>query len=416
MTTTALSAATGRTDTPNRGRRRALWAACGAHALHDGLTDTLYLLLPILQTEFALTYAAIGVLRALYAGAMAGLQVPAAKLAQRVGGPRMLAAGTAVAGAAYLALGASSTFAILVVALILGGFGSSVQHPIASSLVAATYQGPRSRGALGTYNFAGDLGKMAVPAITAGLIAVLSWRLAAGAVGIIALLGAGAILLAPWSVPAAGDRRTDAPASHSKTHKRANPPRSGFPLLLVIGVIDSATRMGFLTFLPFLLRAKGAGLPEIGVALTLVFAGGAAGKLVCGFVGARLGVLTTVLITEGATAAGILALLPVPLGAALALLPIIGLALNGTSSVLYGTVPELVTAERRESAFGVFYTGTIGAGALAPALYGLLSDAIGLTPAMLLVAVVVLLTLPLAWQLTRVLRAIASPPGSQILR
>jgi predicted MFS family arabinose efflux permease len=65
---------------------------------------------------------------------------------------------------------------------------------------------------------------------------------------------------------------------------------------------------------------------------------------------------------------------------------------------------RLVTAERRESAFGVFYTGTIGPGALAPALYGLLSDAIGLTPAMLFVAAVVLLTLPLAWQLTRVLR------------
>ena len=405
MTTTALSTATGRMGTPNQGRSRALWVACGAHALHDGLTDTLYLLLPILQTEFALTYAAIGVLRAFYAGAMAGLQVPAAKLAQRVGGPRMLAAGTAVAGAAYLALGASSTFAILVVALILGGFGSSVQHPIASSLVAAAYQGPRSRGALGTYNFAGDLGKMAVPAITAGLIAVLSWRWAAGAVGIIALLGAGAILLAPWSVPAAGDRRTDAPAWHSKTHKRANPPRSGFPLLLVIGVIDSATRMGFLTFLPFLLRAKGAGLPEIGVALTLVFAGGAAGKLVCGFVGARLGVLTTVLITEGATAAGILALLPVPLGAALALLPIIGVALNGTSSVLYGSVPDLVRPERRGRAFSVFYTGTIGAGALAPALYGVLGDALGVPSALIVVAAVVLLTLPLSLVLKPALAA-----------
>jgi MFS transporter, FSR family, fosmidomycin resistance protein len=402
MTTTALSTAAGRTDTSNRGRRQALWVACGAHALHDGLTDTLYLLLPILQTEFALSYAAIGILRALYAGAMAGLQVPAAKLAQRIGGPAMLAAGTAVAGAAYLTLGASSTLAILVVALILGGFGSSVQHPIASSLVAAAYQGPRSRGALGTYNFAGDLGKMALPAVTAGLIAVMSWRLAAAAVGIIALLGAGAILLAPWSVPATSDRRTDA-ASNSKPHERANPPRSGFALLLTIGVIDSATRMGFLTFLPFLLRAKGAGLPEIGVALTLVFAGGAAGKLVCGFLGARLGVLTTVLITEGATAAGILALLPVPIGVALALLPIIGVALNGTSSVLYGTVPELVTPERRETAFGVFYTGTIGAGALAPALYGLIGDAISLPAAMLLVAAVVLLTLPLAWQLRRVL-------------
>jgi MFS transporter, FSR family, fosmidomycin resistance protein len=404
MTTTALSTTTGRAGHPDHGRKRALWIACSAHALHDGLTDTLYLLLPVLQAEFALSYAAIGILRALYTGAMAGLQVPAAKLAKRIGGPRMLAAGTAIAGAAYLGLGASYSCAVLAVALILGGFGSSTQHPIASSLVAAAYHGPRSRGALGTYNFAGDLGKMALPSFTACLIAVMPWRLAAAVVGVIALLGAGAILLSPWRVAGTPIKRTDGPPIAAEACKRTNPPHNGFALLLTIGVIDSATRMGFLTFLPFLLRAKGAGLPEIGVALSLIFAGGAAGKLVCGFVGARLGVLTTVLITEGATAAGVLALLPVPIGAALALLPIIGVALNGTSSVLYGTVPELVTAERRESAFGVFYTGTIGAGALSPALYGLIGDAIGLPAAMLIVAAIVLLTLPLAWQLTRVLR------------
>src|SRR5271165_3483406 len=217
MTTTALSTATGRTDTSSRGRRQALWVACGAHALHDGLTDTLYLLLPILQTEFALTYAAIGVLRALYTGAMAGLQVPAAKLARRIGGPSMLAAGTAVAGAAYLALGASSTLAILVLALILGGLGSSTQHPIASSLVAAAYQGPRSRGALGTYNFAGDLGKMALPAITAGLIAVMSWHAAASIIGVIALLGATAILLLLRSGPM--ERAARVPAIQADTGK-----------------------------------------------------------------------------------------------------------------------------------------------------------------------------------------------------
>jgi hypothetical protein len=70
--------------------------------------------------------------------------------------------------------------------------------------------------------------------------------------------------------------------------------------------------------------------------------------------------LPTVLITEAATAAGILGLLPLSLGAALSLLPIIGVALNGTSSVLYGTVPDLAPPERRSHAFGVFYTGTIG--------------------------------------------------------
>ena len=256
---------------------------------------------------------------------------------------------------------------------------------------------------------------MALPSITACLIAVISWRWTGTVVGVIGLLGAGAVLLSLRAVPSASAVAAIR-SEQGKAPDWTKLLRNGFPLLLTIGVIDSATRMGFLTFLPFLLQSKGAGLSEIGVALTLVFAGGAAGKLVCGFLGARLGVLPTVLITEGATTAGILALLSLPIGAALALLPLIGVALNGTSSVLYGTVPDLVTADRRETAFGVFYTGTIGAGALSPALYGLFSDAIGLTPAMLLVAAVVLLTLPLAWKLTRVLSAIASDLRSQTAR
>jgi MFS transporter, FSR family, fosmidomycin resistance protein len=396
--TDIVSNATG----PARNKPRVLSVACSAHALHDGFTDTLYLLLPLWQVQFALSYAAIGLLRALYTGAMAGLQVPMAHIARRTGGAGILAVGTAVAAAGYLLLGASSGVAMLAVALVLGGIGSSVQHPISSSLVAAAYEGPQSRTALGTYNFAGDLGKMALPAITACLITLVSWRSAAAIIGLVGLAGAGAILLALRPVSP-----VCAVGAHDRTdlHKARGSGKllhDGFPLLLAIGIVDSATRMGFLTFLPFLLRAKGAGVPEIGVALTLVFAGGAAGKLVCGVLGARLGVLATVLVTEGATAAGIVALLPLPIGAVLALLPIIGIALNGTSSVLYGTVPELVSARQRESAFGVFYTGTVGAGAVAPPLYGLLGDAIGLKAAMVLVAGMVLLTLPLAWRLTGV--------------
>jgi MFS transporter, FSR family, fosmidomycin resistance protein len=64
--------------------------------------------------------------------------------------------------------------------------------------------------------------------------------------------------------------------------------------------------------------------------------------------------------------------------------------------VLYGSVPELVGPERRARAFGVFYTGTIGAGALAPVLYGFVGDMLGITTALVLVAAMVLLTIPLA--------------------
>lgn len=397
---------------PERARRPAqvLRVAGGAHALHDGFTDVLYVLLPLWQAEFALGYAAVGALRALYAGAMAGLQVPASALARRLGGPVVLAGGTALAGLAYLLAGASSSFLILAIALVLGGAGSSTQHPIAASLVAEAYEERGSRTALGTYNFAGDLGKMALPAAIAGLLALMAWRSAVLVLGALGFVGAAAILLLLRGRTAAqpGQPAKAAEAPAAAPPAGASPreaPRRGFPVLLTIGMIDSATRMGFLTFLPFLLKAKGADLPMVGLALTLLFAGGAAGKLVCGLLGARLGVIATVFLTEGLTAAGIVGLLPLPLFAAMALLPAIGVALNGTSSVLYGTVPELVAADRVQRAFGLFYTGTIGGGALAPVIYGAFSDAAGVPVMMVLIALIVLSTLPLSWLLRPTLDA-----------
>ena len=172
-------------------------------------------------------------------------------------------------------------------------------------------------------------------------------------------------------------------------------------MLLSIGMIDSATRMGFLTFLPFLLTAKGASLPTIGLALTLVFVGGAAGKLVCAWIGARIGVVATVWLTEGFTAIGILALLPLPLEAGMILLPAIGVALNGTSSVLYGSVPRFVPPEKRTRAFSIFYTGTIGSGAVSPILYGFVGDALGVPMTLTVVAALVLATLPLVFVIRR---------------
>ncbi len=380
--------------------RRTMAVACGAHILHDGYTDLLYVLLPLWQVEFALGYAEVGLMRALYVGALAGFQVPAGMLAERFGGVLVLGLGTALAGVGYLIAGASVGFSMLVGALILGGLGSGVQHPIGAHLVSQAFTGARSRGALAAYNFSGDLGKMAFPAATAGLLILMPWRSATMIIGIVGLIAAAAIL-AVRGLPGRGGKAEEAAKAAAD-----EPPASGrgFPLLLSIAMIDSATRMGFLTFLPFLLKMKGADLPTIGVALTLIFAGGATGKLVCGWLGTRLGVVRATWLTEGMTAAGILLLLPLPLYAGLVVLPLIGVALNGTSSIIYGTVPELVPPERRQRAFGIFYTGGVGAGALAPVLYGLMSDLFSVPAMMVLVAAVVLVTFPLVWWLRPHLR------------
>jgi len=135
--------------------------------------------------------------------------------------------------------------------------------------------------------------------------------------------------------------------------------------------------------------------------MTLIFTGGAAGKLACAFIGARIGAIGTVWLTEGLTAAGILLLLPLPLQGALIVLPLLGIALNGTSSVLYGSVPDLVEPHWRTRALSIFYTGTIGSGAIAPILFGRLGDLLGIWPALMLVAAFVLITLPIALLLRR---------------
>jgi MFS family permease len=194
------------------------------------------------------------------------------------------------------------------------------------------------------------------------------------------------------------------PIDYAKAEATATPTsngnRGGFSLLFVIGMLDTAVRMGLLTFLPFLLKAKGASLPTVGFALALVFIGGAAGKFTCGWLGGRLGVLWTVILTEGGTAGCIFAVLALPLTPVLVVLPLLGVMLNGTSSVLYGTVPELTPAHRTEHAFALFYTGTIGSGALSPILYGFLGDAFGPYWATVATAGTALAIFPLAFALS----------------
>ena len=372
--------------------RRTLTVCGGAHALHDGFTDLLNVLYPLLQAQFGLSYAAIGALKTVYSGAMATGQIPSGMLAERFGGVRVLALGTALIAVGYGFAGLSGSLYGVIAGLLLAGLGGSTQHPIASSLVAAMYHGQQSRTALGTYNFTGDVGKVLLPALFAVVAASLGWQQAMIVMAALAVLGAGIIIASLKPIVLHGK------AEPSKVIAGQNRPWA-YWLLFSIHIADDLVRTGFLIFLPFLLRDKGADLPTIGLGLSLLFAGGAAGKLVMGWVGLRLGVVPSVVLTEVATTLLVLALLPLSLDFALVLLPAVGLMLNGTSSVLYGTVPEFVSPEKRTRAFAIFYTGGSVAGATGPLLFGLLGDVVGLATALVAVACVALTTVPMVWAL-----------------
>jgi MFS-type transporter involved in bile tolerance (Atg22 family) len=116
--------------------------------------------------------------------------------------------------------------------------------------------------------------------------------------------------------------------------------------------------------------------------------------------------VVSALLRPQCPAAAILTVVASPLPVAFAALLPLGVALNGTSSVLYGTVADLVEPERRSRAYGLYYTLSVGASAVSPFVFGLVSDAVGPATTLVVVSAVVLITIPLALVLRS---AVAAP-------
>lgn len=384
--------------------KRTLSTCCAAHILHDGLSDVSYVLLPILAQAFNLSLVQVGVIRSAWRGATAIFQTPVGLAAERLGARNLLAVGTAASGLAFIALGQSAGFAAILAALFCAGFGSAFQHPLCSTLISHSYPGAGRRAALGTYNFFGDVGKFAFGgAVSLLFVAGIPWQVPITVFGALALACSLLVLVA---LDASAGRSPVVKVSTDETAKRAGwgiRNRAGFTALCLIEVVDTSVRTGFLTFIAFLMLAKNlpAGWAALSVPLLLI--GGMAGKLACGHLAERFGIVRTVVITEIGTGAGILLMLVLPDVAAYLVLPLLGIALNGTSSVLYATIGDVIDADRLPRAFGLFYTINSVCGLIVPLVFGYIGDTFSVATSIAICGVLAFATLPLCFMLARAL-------------
>ncbi|HEY7742958.1 MAG TPA: MFS transporter [Burkholderiales bacterium] len=377
-------------------RKRTLATTCAAHTLHDGLSDVTYVLLPLLAQTFGLSLAQVGLIRSAHRVAMASFQIPAGLIAERFGERNLLAFGTLIAGLAFLALGYAPGFWAILVALFFAGVGGAVQHPLSSTIISHAYPDEGRRGALGTYNFFGDVGKFVFGGIVSLLLLVgISWQAPVIGFGLLGIATAVAIFVTVSNTRAAAPPVAGAaPAPKTRGWGIRNP--QAFTALCLIEILDSSTRTGFLTFIAFVLIEKGLPQGWAVLSVPLILVGGMAGKLACGFLAERFGVVRMIIITEVATGCGILATLALPGALSFLLLPLIGVVLQGTSSVLYATVGEYVEQDRLPRAFGFFYTLGSLCGIAAPLGYGLLGDLQGVETSIAVIGVAIFLTVPLA--------------------
>ena len=137
-----------------------------------------------------------------------------------------------------------------------------------------------------------------------------------------------------------------------------------------------------------------------GMAISLLAAccgaGGGAGKFVCGVPASRAGVLRTVILTGGRHSPRYRRAAAVAGGGSI----FSAARLSAwRSTYVFSALWDCGGTGRRWSsarAFAIFYTCTIGAGAVSPWFYDRVSDGIGLTATLALISVAVLLVVPLS--------------------
>lgn len=383
---------------------RELWRCSVHHFINDGYSWSLYPLLPLIAVDFGLSYTGAGVIKTLMNALQSSLGIPFGMLAERIGDLTVLTLGTTVFALGMALMALTWSYPSFLAVVFASGAGAASSHPVSSSLVSRRAPHGRMGTYIAVFNFAGDVGKTVLPVVAAFIAHLFGWRAALfgiGSAGVVVALG-----LHRMKAVAPGDGER-AEGGRDKGERPEQQQARGwgvlnwwsFGALHLVGIIDSLSRSGVAVFASFLLLDKGFSQAALGGFLGLLAAGGAAGKLVCGPLADITGRRNAVMYTEVLTSLGIVGLLYSQGGWVGPMMVLLGVFLNGTSSVLYALVPWVTVEHRRSRGYALYYTVTLAASGLAPLVLGVIADAFGLQLMYYVMAASLLLTVPLSFML-----------------
>lgn len=366
-----------------------LMAISLCHMINDVMQSMLAAIYPLLQVEFDLSYAQIGVMTLAFQVTASLLQPLIGMATDRHPQPRSLPFGMASTLCGVLMLGLAESYGWLLSGAMLIGIGSAVFHP-ESSRVARIASGGRFGTAQSLFQLGGNGGQALGPLLAAFIVVPLG-RPAVAWFAVAAALGA-AIL---WQVGTwAEDRRRANTATPDRTLRlpRATVIRAIAVLAVLVFTknIYSASMSSYFTF--FTIDRFGLSTQGAQIMLFLFLGGMAAGVMLGGVIGDKVGPLTVIWVS-------ILGVLPLTLA-----LPHVGLVPTGALAVLIGLIlasafpaivvfaQELVPG-RTGMIAGLFFGFSFGMGGISAAALGVLADAQGIRSVFLLCSVLPVLGL-----------------------
>ena len=345
-----------------------------AHLTNDSYAFMLPALLPLLLGKLGIGLGLAGILVTLYQASSSFTQPLFGHMSDRGGQTRWMAwTGVALSGLAAAALGLAPNLAAVAVALLAGGMGTALYHPVSAALVAGSVP-QRSRGSwMSVYISAGNFGLPVGPFVIGVIISTIglggSWLVSIPALVVAALV---------WRSGPRLPKRTVAAMSLRdilRTNRR-----------MLAGLISvSATRAWATalvsTFLPVYAVGLGASILDASRLLTLYLLAGAIGGLVGGWLADRVG-RDRVIIASLLCAAPFCLLLAgqTEVGPALVLATAVsGMLLNGSFVVLAVRGQESMPGSLGMVS-GLMLGLSIGLGGLAVAPMAIVAERAGLPP------------------------------------
>ena len=338
-----------------------------------------------LKTTFEVSNAAVGTAFTGFMIVYAVAQFPSGLLADRLGSARVIAAGilTAAVGAVVVVFG--GPFWLLVVAMLVMGAGTGAHKTVAIKLLALVYPARTGR-TLGIFDTFGTFGGVVAPL---GIVLVLAigvdWRAIYMIAAVIAVVfGVAVAVRVPVRVP---DDSLTLETSSVPIRAYAEPFRKPrFLVFVVLTLAFSFAYNGVVAFLPLYLSNELGTSTAVASLLYSVLFAVCVVQVLTGELADRVGRLTVISATIGlaTVSLGLLLLSPVwngqilgiPVLAAIAVVGY-GLGSHGFRPVRGAHLSALLPESLAGGGIGAVRTGLMGAGAIAPAIVGVLADMVG---------------------------------------
>jgi FSR family fosmidomycin resistance protein-like MFS transporter len=336
-------------------------------------------LFPLLREDLGASYAALGLLVAVFNVATGAAQIPAGFLVDRFGARRLLLLGLAIMGSAIVALGFAPAYWLMLALVAIAGIGNSVFHPADYAILTASVDRGWLGRAFAIHTSAGNVGFALAPATMIALAALLGWRGALSAAGLIAFVVLGAMLA--W-----GELLRDEARSTGEGRRKHDRPRAGTRLLLsgpvlllfLFYVLTAMFTSGVHSFSVTALNGlRDTDLALANVILSAFLTASAVGILIGGLIAdhtRRYALLTVAVFGAAAALTLMLGLVPLPVIVTLLLFVAIGLLQGSARTSRDMLVRRVTPVGATGRVFAFVMTGLNVGAAITPVMFGLLLD------------------------------------------